>query len=377
MINKKRLLNRFLALVKIDSISLHEGRFVRYLKKELSKIGIRAYTDGSGRSIDGEVGNLRARVKGKIKKAPKILLNAHLDTVVPGKHIKPRVRGKYVCSDGKTILGADDKAGLAVILEALKALKEEKIRHGDIELLFTVAEEIGLLGSKNLSKKIDADFCFTIDGGDVSEIVNQAPSQDSIGVTILGKAAHAGVHPEEGISAIKVASEAIASMKLGRIDKETTANIGVIKGGVASNIIPEKVELKGEARSHNMKKLKLQIEHMKSMLKKSCVKHKAKLKFKITPAYRSFYIEKDEPCLVIVRKVAKKIGIKTILKKTGGGSDANIFNSYGVPTVILGAGADRVHTKKERVRIDDMVLGAKLLFEAIKESTRWNLRRSK
>ncbi len=312
-----------------------------------------------------------SEVKGNLKDVPKILLNVHLDTVSPGEGVNPQIRKGYIGSNGTTILGADNKAGIAVILEVIRSLREDSIPHGDIILLFTVAEEIGLLGSKNLSKKnFDADFGFTLDGGDVPEIINQAPSQDNIEAEVYGKAAHAGVHPEEGISAIKVASVAISKMKLGRIDAETTANIGVIKGGVATNIIPEKVELKGEARSHNPKKLKKQIEHMEGILSEACRKHKARLKLKVAPAYRSFKIEKNNPLLKLIIGVAKAAKLKPKVKRTGGGSDANIFNALGIPTLILGTGADRVHTTQERVAIDDMVSSAKFVLEIIKEVSR-------
>ena len=372
MVKRKRLLDRFLRLVRISSLSLHEKAVVKYIKNEVkAKVKVEVKEDGAGKRIGGEIGNLWIRIKGKIRSAPKLLLNAHLDTVSPGKGIKPRVRKGYVLSDGSTILGADNKAGVSVILEIIKCLKEDKIPHGDITVLFTVAEEIGLLGAKNLpKKKLDADFGFTLDGGDIHEIINQAPSQDNINVEIFGRAAHAGVHPEKGISAIKVASHAISRMRLGRIDSETTANIGVIKGGVATNIIPERIELKGEARSHDPKKLKNQIRHMKGILSEACRKYKAGLKIRVTPAYRSFKIGKNVPLLKLAARSAKAAKIRAEVKKTGGGSDANIFNALGIPTLIIGAGADRVHTTRERVAVDDMIRSAEFLLEIIKEVSR-------
>ncbi len=168
-----------------------------------------------------------AYVKGKIKGGPVILLNAHLDTVNPGKGIKPKIQGGRIKTDGTTILGADDKAGVAVILELLRTLKEKKISHCDLRIVFTVAEEIGLLGAKLLKPKdIEADIGYTLDGGQVDKIIHKAPTQYNLQAEIIGRAAHAGVHPERGINAIKIASQAISRMKLGRIDRETTANIG-------------------------------------------------------------------------------------------------------------------------------------------------------
>ena len=367
MIRKQRLKKSFLSLIKINSISLHEGNVVRYLKKELNRSGLKTRIDNARSKIGGESGNLIGYLKGNVKGTKTIMLNAHVDTVSSGINIKHGIKKGTIRSDGRTILGADDKAGVAVILEALRVLKEDKIPHGDVQIVFTVAEEIGLIGAKALVRNnLKADLGFAIDGGSPDIILNRAPSQDNIEAKILGKAAHAGVHPEDGINAIQVASKAIASMKLGRIDKETTANIGIIRGGQATNIIPERVRIKGEARSHSLGKLKKQIKHMKEELKKACRKHKAKLKIKVSPAYRSFSVSNDHKVLRLAVAAARSIGIKPKIRSTGGGSDANAFNRLGLPTIILGVGATGVHTNKERIKIDDMVKGTKVILEAIK-----------
>jgi len=366
MIKKERLKKGFLSLVKINSTSLKEGRIVKYLNSELKRLGLKTRIDNAGAKIGGVSGNLIGFLKGNVKNRDIILLNAHVDTVSSSVNIKPKISRGVIRSDGRTILGADDKAGVAAILEVLRVLKERKIPHGDIQVIFTVAEEIGLLGAKALSRRLlKADFGFSIDGGDVPIVLNKAPSQDNISATVIGKAAHAGVHPEKGINSIKVTSHAIAAMKLGRIDKETTANIGIIKGGQATNIIPEEVEIKGEARSHSLRKLKAQVKHMKTKLKKACRKYKAKLKIKVSPAYRSFNVSRRHRVLKIAVNAARSLGIKPKIKSTGGGSDANIFNRLGISTIILGVGASGVHTNRERIRIDDMVKGARVILEAI------------
>ena len=365
MLSKKRLLNRFIRYVKVDSLSKQEGKFFKHIKKELSDLKIRSTEDNAAYWLDGEVGNLHAFVKGTIR-APRILINVHLDTVVPGKKIKPQVRNGVVYSDGTTILGADNKAGVAVMMEVLKILKEKKMQHGPIDFIFTVAEEIGLCGSKFMNKNfLNADFGFVLDGGDVDKIINKAPSQDSIEATITGKAAHAGVHPEDGINAIKVASEAIAKMKIGRIDKETTSNIGIIKGGLATNIVPPEVKIKGEARSHNRKKLRRQVLHMEKMLYSACKRNHARLRYKVSSAYRSFEIRKTSKLMKVALSSARKVGINPKIEATGGGSDANIFSAYGVPCLILGVGADNVHTLKENVSVGEMYKGAEFLLEII------------
>ncbi len=369
MINKNNLVKRFIKYVKIDSLSGKEARFMKLIRKQLSDMGIRSYQDNAGRKIGGDCGNLYAFIKGTVKGAPRILINAHVDTVMPGENIRPRIRKGIIRSDGKTILGADNKAGVAVIMEVLKTIRSNKVPHGDLDILFTVSEETGLMGSKYVDRKfLKADFGYVLDGGEVEEMINNAPSQDSFDITITGRAAHAGVHPEQGINAIKVASAAISKMRLGRIDHETTANIGIIKGGVATNIVPETVNILGEARSRDMKKLRRQVKHMVSVLREACSKFKAKLICKVTPSYRAFNIPKTHKALVLAQKAAKKIGLKPVVKPTGGGSDANIFSSFGLPCLILGVGADSVHTKKENIAVDDMAAGADLLLNIIKES---------
>jgi len=317
-----------------------------------------------------EIGNIFADVKGDDSKAPRLLLNAHLDTVGPGEKIKPKIRYGIITSDGKTILGADNKAGVAVIIEVLKSLKEEKISHGGIQVIFTVQEEIGLLGAQAIKKNwINADIGYVLDGGDVDTLYNKAPTQYNLTAEVIGRAAHAGVHPENGINAIKVASVAIAKMKLGRIDRETTANIGIIKGGTATNIVPDKVEIKGEARSHNIGKLRAQLKHMRKCLTQVCYKNKAQVKINIDNVYNSFSLDKDERVVKIAERSLLKIGIKPKIKLTGGGSDANIFNALGIPTLIIGVGADRVHTKNERIAVDELYSGAKFLLQIIKEAS--------
>jgi tripeptide aminopeptidase len=376
LINKNRLLKKFIKYVKMDSLSKKERKFAAYLRRELKSLGISTVEDKAGSHIGGDCGNFFGTLKGNFKGAPRILLNAHIDTVMPGTNIKPKVSNGVVTSDGTTVLGADNKAGVAVIMEVIQTIKEKKLPHGDIDILFTVAEEIGLCGAKFTDRKfLKADFGYVLDGGDVDEIINKAPSQDSVEVKITGRAAHAGVHPEDGINAIKVAGIALSKMKLGRLDKETTSNIGLISGGLATNIVPETVEMKGEARSHDRDKLRKQILHMSNVLYSTCHRMHAKLLFNVRPAYRSFEIEKGSALLELAVTSARQIGIKPKVKATGGGSDANIFNALGMPCVILGVGADKVHTKSENVKVKDMAKGAELVLKILEESLKCSKKR--
>ncbi|MFA5104864.1 MAG: M20/M25/M40 family metallo-hydrolase [Candidatus Margulisiibacteriota bacterium] len=368
MIKQKRLVSVFLSLVKVKSVPKQEKAVADVVRKMLSKIGIRSFFDKAGQYIGGNCGNLYAKVKATDKTLPSIFLNAHIDTVIHKGNVRPVVRSGTIYSDGTTILGADCKAGVAAILEAVKIIREKRLPHGGIKICFTVAEEIGLEGAKEVvAKDIKADFGLVIDGGCVEQIFNRAPSQLSLEAKITGKAAHAGVHPEKGINAIKVASQAIVKMKIGRIDKETTANIGIINGGTATNIVPEEVVIKGEARSHSRRKLKKQINSMTKALAKACGKSRASLRLKVEPVYDSFFIKESSPIVKAALSAVKKIGLKPELKMTGGGSDANIFNKMGVPCLILGVGGHNVHTSKEYVEIKDIVSGTQLILAIIEE----------
>ncbi|MCU0641705.1 MAG: M20/M25/M40 family metallo-hydrolase [Candidatus Margulisbacteria bacterium] len=364
MINKRRLVKTFKELVRIDSLSLREAQVARYVRRELRKLGIRSVQVGKPRG--GDTGNMVSFVSGQ---GPLLLLNAHLDTVSPGRNIKPREKRGVICSDGTTVLGADNKAGVAAILEVLRTIKEQKLPHPHLQIIFTVAEEIGLVGAKNLSRSVlKAAYGLALDGGQIDKLLNAAPSQINLTATIIGKAAHAGVHPEAGVNAIRVASEAIAAMKIGRIDRETTANIGVIRGGKATNIIPAEVELRGEARSHDRAKLRRQVKAMTDQLRKACRRHGARLRLTTEQMYRSFAVRPDSPIVKLVLTGMKKERLRPQIKPSGGGSDANIFNARGVPTLVIGVGARQLHTTGEELVIRDFIRGTELLLTIIREA---------
>jgi tripeptide aminopeptidase len=372
MIKEQKLRQHFLKLIKIDSPSLEEGAVMRCLAQWFRARGWKPVFDDAGKKIGGEVGNLIVRIPGCVQGAPALLLNAHVDTVAIGKGVKPKVRNGAIVSDGTTALGADDKAGVAALLEVLQCLKSKRIPHGDIIVVLTVAEEIGLKGAKALDlKKLKADFGYVLDGGKANVIHNQAPFQNNIEAHIFGRAAHAGTHPEKGISAIKVAGEAITGMRLGRIDHETTANIGLIKGGTATNIVAELVEMKGEARSRNFVKLIRQTRDICQALLRACKRHGAKYKCKVKLAYRAFEIGLKELVLALAESAARKVRMKPITRPTGGGSDANIFNAAGIPCVILGVGATHLHSSREKLGLKDFTKGANLLLQIVKEAANW------
>ncbi|MCX5751173.1 MAG: M20/M25/M40 family metallo-hydrolase [Candidatus Saganbacteria bacterium] len=373
MINEKRLLKEFLKLLKIKSLSLYEKEIMLYLFKQFRALGLNPYFDGAAKKVKGEIGNLFCLVPGE-KGFPMLLLNAHVDTVGPWEPFIPKHKGNFIFGSGKGILGADDKAGVAMILEVLRTIKEKKIEHGDILVVLTIAEEIGLTGAKAISPKmLKADYGIALDGGRSSEIVYKAPSQNNFMAEVFGKAAHAGIHPEHGINAIYVASRAIAAIKnLGRVDHETTCNVGIKGGGQATNIIPEHAWVKGEVRSHKKRKLHNQMEHIKACFAKAARESKAKMKFTVHSVYDAFEIHPESPFFELAVIAIEKEGILPTFRITGGGSDANVFNSQGIPTLILGTGMERVHTKQERLNVREFVNGTKVLLRIVMESKKLN-----
>jgi len=356
MVNEKRLVESFMELVKIDSISREERNLADFLIEKLEDLGSEVIVDQAGEKAKSNCGNIIARFKGNIKEVTPIMFSAHMDTVVPGKNIKPVCEGDKILSSGKTILGADDKAAIAALLEALHIIKEKNISHGDIEIVFTICEEIGLKGAKNLDiSSLNAQMGFVLDsGGQVGEIISTAPSQNSLEIIIYGKSAHAGSNPEEGINAIQVAGFALSRMKLGRIDEETTANIGIISGGKATNIVPDKVTIKGEVRSRNEEKLEKYTEKLKQIVKDTAQEFKAKAELKINREYYRYNLSTDDRVVKIAMKAAKDIGLQPLLRPSGGGSDANVFNKKNFPSVDLAIGMEKVHTVDEYILIKNL-----------------------
>lgn len=367
-INRERFLSDFLELVRIPSPSGKEREVAQAVKAKVEAMGLTVSEDEAGKGFGGEQGNLIVKVTGNLEGVPPILLNAHLDTVLPCENVNPIVEGDKVRSDGKTILGADNKAGVCVLLEFLRVIKEDGIQHGPLEIVFTVAEETGLHGAKHLDYSlISAKVGFVLDSGPpINKVIVRAPSQKNLRAVVKGKSAHAGVSPEKGINAIQLAARAIASMRLGRIDQETTANIGIIRGGLATNIVPEEVEILGEARSHNPKKLEEQIAHMVSLLEKEAQRGGGKAEVEVTDVYRSFSVTEDDLPSKVLKAALAKMGLKPQWETTGGGSDANIFNEHGIKCVLICCGEESPHSpENERLDIPSALQSVELLVNIV------------
>lgn len=372
-VNQERLTQTFLNLVRQNTPPRQEKAASEIGHRILSELGFECTYDDAGEKVSGNVGNLIAFKKGTIADAPTIFFSAHFDTVEPTPGLEPILDGDVIRSNGDTILGADDKCGMAPILEAMRILDEQSIPHGDIQLLLTICEEIGLVGAKHLDpKQIKAQFGYVLDAGPpVGSLVYSAPTQDIFEVWIHGKPSHAGAQPEDGISAILVAARAIARMKLGRIDPETTANVGVITGGTATNIIPAECYLKCEARSRNQDKLDKQRDHMIACFREEAAAAGVTVEIKTENAYQAYELGMDDPVLTIGMAAAERIGLEPLLRVTGGGADANVFNTNGVPTTVLGCGMQNIHRHDELVHISDMVKSTQLVVSIVQTAAQW------
>ncbi|SFB19729.1 peptidase T-like protein [Cohnella sp. OV330] len=375
MVQKERLIEEFMELVQIDSETKHEQAIRKALIAKFEALGLTVEEDDVAEKIGHGSGNLFAWLPATpgAESAPVLLFTSHMDTVAPGLGIKPRLDDDgYIRSDGTTILGADDKAGLAAIFEALRVLKETGASHGAVQFVITVGEESGLLGSRAMDgSRLKAKFGYALDSnGKVGEIAAAAITNSRQYITIYGKAAHAGVNPEDGISAIQVASKAVSKMKLGRIDKETSANIGRFEGGGEVNVVVDKIKIYAEVRSRSNEKLDAQAELMRQAVASACEETGATFDFVsevIYPAYS--YTEADE-VIQIASAAIRSVGLTPSLFSSGGGSDANMFNGNGVPTVNLAVGYEDIHTTKERIKADDIVKVTELVLAIVEEAKR-------
>jgi tripeptide aminopeptidase len=375
MINQARIKSLLLELVQIDSHSRKERDVAQRIKQYCEQAGAEVEIDDAGEKVGGNSGNVIARFTGNIPGEP-IMMSAHMDTVVPGEGVKPIVEGDIIRTDGTTVLGGDDKSGCAVIIETIRCLREQNIPHTDIEAVFSICEEVGLLGAKHLDvSRIKSRYGIVFDSDDPGFLFTRGPSSDHLEFRIHGLESHAGVAPEEGISAIKIAAEAIASMKLGRIDEETTANIGQIQGGMATNIIPNLVVLKGEARSLRDEKLEAQTRHMVECVKKAAARYEVTVAGKTTHGWVEETVERDYSSMDVpdsshvvqlVLQAASRMGLKVQTMSSGGGCDANIFNRKGIECANLGTGMRAIHTVNEWLDVKDMYASAEITLEILK-----------
>lgn len=364
------VIDEFIKLTAMNSPSKQEGTLAEYLKQKLVELGAQVHEDDSALKTGSDTGNLIALYPGQMATSPIIMLSAHMDSIDSTEGLIPQIRDGVIYSDGEHILAADDKAGIAVILAVLSNLRENtSLVHGPIEVVLTVQEEVGLIGSKNLNYNLKSDYGYVLDGdGPVGTVINTAPSQIVLEFVIEGKAAHAGLEPEKGINAIVVASKAISRLSIGRLDDETTSNIGVFNGGTRTNVVPDKVKIKAEVRSRSMEKLENETIKMISIFEEVAKNSGAKFSYTKDLVYEGFVVNPSHPAVKKADEACKNQDIKLRLKGTGGGLDANIFNSRGISCVALGLGNEKPHCSEESVSISELEKSVKFLLEIITRS---------
>lgn len=367
MVKENRLVQTFIDMASISSPSLKEREVGDYLLKALKELGMEAYEDNAGEVHSGNCGNIIGVLKAPGKK--KVLFSAHMDTVLPCDKVTPIIKDGVITSDGTSVLGGDDKGGIAAILEMINVIKENNLDHPEIIVVFSIAEEIGLRGARVFDiEKYSPDYSFILDSsGKPGVAIIQAPYSAKGEMKIIGKPAHAGISPENGINALTVASHAITKIRLGRIDSETTSNIGIVRGGEAVNIVMPELSIMYEARSFQGEKLDNLLKETNDIFEATAKEFGAEFINDVKKGYDGFTLDSESEILKCFTKACANVGLECTQKSSGGGSDANVYNTKGFTAVNLAVGMSKVHTKEEFIEIKDMVDTAKLILEVSKE----------
>ena len=365
--SRERLTEIFLLLAGLPSPSRHERRVADAITTYLASLGITAHEDKTGEAIGGDAGNLWCTVHGRDPE-PSVALGAHMDTVELSDSLEP-----YLDTDGvfrnrrPTIVGADDKVAVAALLHATELLKTSGRPFPTYEMFFTVSEETGLVGIKHMADDIlKSPFGMVLDSsGPVGGVVAKAPSLMLLHATFRGHAAHAGVEPERGRSAIQAASKAITAMRLGRLDRETSANIGVIRGGVATNIVPDVCRIEGECRGHDETRLAEVAGDMVDAVQRAAAETGVDVDVDLSHDFRAFSLSSRAPAVRLARAAVEALGIEPRMMTAGGGSDANILNARGLPTVNFSIGSMHAHSPDEYVALDELEKLCNLVLQLI------------
>jgi len=354
----KELIDIFFNMVRISSESGEEKEFISYLKDLFTK-ELKAKC-----SIDN-YGNLIVKIPAKnTTRTEPVLFGLHADTVKPGKNIEPILKDGIIRSKGETILGADDKAGIAELFEAIRTAEQ----HPPLEIVVSREEEVGLKGSKNIDiSLLDSKTGFLIDMDTLDAIVIGGPSYMSIDVDITGKSAHAGMEPEKGISSIKAASYAISMLKEGWIDEETTVNVGIIKGGQILNAVPEKTDVKVECRSQSHEKCLRQSNLIKEVFLTAAKTVGAQAEVKMELLIKASHISEDTEVVKVAKRAVSSVGLKPNVQIICGGTDASNYNEKGIETVVIGMGVKAEHTKEENIAVADMEKAVDVIQHIFKE----------
>jgi tripeptide aminopeptidase len=362
-INTERIRQEFVQLTAIDSVSFREREMADCLRGKLEAMGFAVYEDDAGKTYGGNAGNVYGFLKGTLPGEP-LLLAAHMDTVQPGigKQAIFAEAGR-ITSDGTTVLGADDVAGIVEILEGIRSLQEAGIAHRDVEVLFPIGEELYDKGTKQFDfAKLQAKEAYVLDlSGPIGTAALRAPSIISFRITIKGKAAHAGFEPEKGIHAIALMSKVITQLRQGHIDEETTFNIGTIAAEGMSNIVPETCTCEGEVRSFSHEKALQCLKQTEKLLADTLDGTGAQYTLESTVNIEAYRIEATEPVVTRFVKACEGMGLDSELTDTFGGSDNNVFATKGIRGIVLSCGMYQVHSVKEYTRLQDLAMGAELV----------------
>lgn len=360
-IHKERLIRNFKELVRIDSVSFKERKMANRIRRELQDLGISVLEDDSAQRTGSDSGNLFAVIPAegvRPEKTQTLLFMAHMDTVEPGigKEAVIHEDGK-ITSRGTTVLGADDLSAVACILEAVREIREESLPHGNIELLFCTAEEAYTTGSSAFDFSLSrADQAFALDCSDViGSYSTQEPTLLSFTITVHGRAAHAGFEPEKGISAVLAASRAISSLPLGRADDHSTLNIGLIEGGTQTNIVPDKVIVRGEIRSSVHEDALSLYERTAAAFRQEAEALGADCDCAYTVHLTAYHVAEDDPALLHYQKTLDRLSIPRGSKKNFGGSDCNVVRRKGIDGICIANPMHDAHTTKEWTTVLEMV----------------------
>lgn len=366
MINGNRLVDTFLSLTAIDAESFHERAMCDRLKNELMELGLEVTEDaapGALKEYGAQAGNILARLPGNMP-GRGLLFSSHMDTVKPGNGKKAVFReGGRICSDGTTVLGADDAAGLSAILEALRVIREEKLPHPDLEILFPVAEELYGKGSRVFDySRVRSRHAYVLDlTGKVGTAALRAPTILSLDITVRGKAAHAGFAPEEGINALTAASLALSRLQTGHVSEDTTVNFGQIRGGKGRNIVPEEIFIAGEIRSLRHEEALRRSEMIVGEFRKAAQELGARAEITVTEEVHAFSTKEDAFTVLRLQKAVRDLwGEEPVLVSTYGGSDHNNFALHGIEGIVLANAMNQVHSVREYTETSELIRCAEL-----------------
>jgi tripeptide aminopeptidase len=350
-------LDLFLELARLRTPPGEERAAADVVSRYLRDLALDVHEDGAGAVVGGDTGNLLARLPATDGAGGvPIVLCAHLDTVPPGGSIEPVLEDGVVRNAAGTILGADNKSAVASMLVAVATILRENRPHAGIELLFTPKEEVGLLGAFAFDHtRLEAKLGYVYDqAAPVGQVILGAPTQRSLHVRYHGRPAHAGMVPEEGRSAIAAAARAIADLRLGRLDEQTTANVGTIAGGTARNIVPEWCSFEAEARSHDERVLADLVQEMLDSITFAAQATDCEVETRIEENYKGYRFRRDDVPVRLVDAALRRVGVEPSYALTGGGADANVFNARGLPCVNVANGMAEIHTPDEHVAVVDL-----------------------